>query len=466
MSGSFSVGGLQSGLDTDAIIEALVNVKTEQLITPLENRVLELQDYQTALDAVGDDMNSMLGAASLLRNITSYEGRSSDTSDSTTVSINSTSSTAAKGTYAITISQLAQSSKKYFTGVVNSNLQQFGTGLITITSSGVTKTVDITSSNNTLEGIRDAINNTSGMPITASIVNDGSGATPYRLVLTATSTGLASEITNDISTVLTLTNDAGLNANAANLARDANLNINGLALVKSSNTITDGIPGLSISLLQTETVDPIRITVDADYTAVSSAINNFVTAYNNVIEQFQEQFARDTTTFQSTGVLAGDFALQTSQNRLHNIVLGVYNSLAGNDYQTFSSIGLSMDEYGLLSLDTNELEAALGSDNNAVRTLFQGTTTANGIADDAYNYLYSLTNSADGLFTQKNQIWQENIQDLLDQIDERNLRIDAYEAMMRQKFIDMEEALTLLEGQSSALDALQSSLDSISGSGN
>ncbi len=74
------------------------------------------------------------------------------------------------------------------------------------------KSIVIDDSNNSLEGLRDAINAKSAdLGVTAAIVNDG-GTSPYRLVLTSKETGVASSmrisVAGDASLQTMLNHDA------------------------------------------------------------------------------------------------------------------------------------------------------------------------------------------------------------------------------------------------------------------
>jgi flagellar hook-associated protein 2 len=88
-----------------------------------------------------------------------------------------------------TIGSTADDKTKSATGGEPDSDGHYGDGTTFTPSAGTNKTVKINSGNNTMGGIRDAINS-AGMGVTASIVNDGS-ATPYKLVLTNTATGAA-----------------------------------------------------------------------------------------------------------------------------------------------------------------------------------------------------------------------------------------------------------------------------------
>ncbi|MBF0104352.1 MAG: flagellar filament capping protein FliD [Deltaproteobacteria bacterium] len=467
MASSFSISGLMSGLDTDAIIKSLVDVKTAQLITPLQNRIIEINAEQTALETIVTAATSMRSAANSLNGLLDFDGRSGTSSDTDVLTIDTLSTSCAQGTYNIQVNQLAQSDRVYFNGVADMGSTQHGTGTITITSSGETINVTIDATNNTLEGIRDAINNASGS-VTATIVNDG-GANPYRLVLISNETGAASNITHNIGAPagFTLVEDAALTGDASNTATDAEVVINAMTVASASNTITDAISGLSFSILDDTGNPTVKVIVSSDFTTAHETVATFINAYNEVVAKLKDQFSYDETTGQSTGTLAGDLTLQSIQYNLNTMMVTEQTQLAGNAYRTLSDVGITMDEDGYLVIDQNEFYEKMAEDLDGVERLFQGmSSTVGGIADTTYEYLYTMTNTADGLLQSKSNIWQEVIDDYLDDIDDRTDRIETYEATLRSKFAYMEQTLLGLQQQSTALDSMEKTLDSLTAAKN
>lgn len=462
MSGSFSVGGLMSGLDTDAIIESLVNVKTAQLVAPLEDEVVEYTSMKSALEDVETALSGMRSAASTLKYLSTYEGRIGNSSSSSDVEIQTVSQSAIKGTYIVTVNDLAQADREYFNGVSDSDVTQFGTGTINIESNGISTAIEIDATNNTLEGIRDAIN-ASGAEVIASIVNDGDPTNPYRLVLTSTETGADAAIIQDIHTVLTLTRDAVTSGLAVNMAQDANFLVNGLQMYSESNTVTGAIPGVSFTMLiDGNGLSNITISVNEDYSNAGENIASFINAYNEMTAEFKNQFAVDPTTGASIGVLASDFTLQTIQGRLNEYILTLQPQLGGNAFHSLSQIGITLDSDGFLELDQTVLTNSLAEDSDSVARLFQGMSSdVGGIADFVYDYLSDVTDPSTGILYEKKQIWQRAIDDDIDQIEVYEERIANYEQSLKDKFLYLEQTLLALQNKSSSLEAAQQSLESL-----
>jgi len=153
--------------------------------------------------------------------------------------------------------------------------------------------ITIDSTNNSLEGLRDAINDAE-VGVQASIVNDGLNG--YVLQITAES-GSNNEL--EISVVEAggspSNNDsAGLsrftfNETASQLTqqqggRDAELTINGLTVYRESNTIDDIVEGLQLDVLESDPGTPITVTITDDKAFAEQNIRDFVEAYNIFLE--------------------------------------------------------------------------------------------------------------------------------------------------------------------------------------
>lgn len=443
--------GLSSGLDTDTIVQSLVDARSAQLITPLSNRVSDVTSKQTALATFQAYMSNLKSAAGTLRT-SEVTGRSAASADTSILSVSATDETAPTGSYDVTVTALATTDKVYFAGEADTDTTTFGTGTITITSDGTSKSVVIDTSNNTLQGIVDAINETSGIPVTASIVNDGTG-TPYRLVLTSNATGDDANITQDLDTVLTgLAVDAALTA--SNDSQDATIIVNSLTITQSTNTFTSAVPGVTFTIQDDTAAPTTQITVSDDFSATTTALSNFISYYNSLVDAYQDQFTYSDAT-ESLGVLGADYALQSTQSNITSIALGQYTALGLSTYKSLSSIGVSVDSNGKLSLDTSKLNTALTDSASEVKTLFQGPASSSndddGLMERLYNYLDGQVNSVDGTLVQKSQIYTDTINDLNDLISERQDRIDDYEANLKARFAKLEEVMANLKSMETTL---------------
>jgi len=190
------------------------------------------------------------------------------------------SSIASSGNYTIGVQQLAQQ-HTIATQTYTSVNEAVGTGVLTfrfgttdidefdvyqgftVNPDKASRNIVISSSNNTLAGIRDAINSTN-FGVQATIVDDGSG---FRLLLTSKDGGAANSIE------LTATGTAGMaafNFNAGSqsaqqtqAAQDALFSVNGLSISRNSNLVAGVIPGVTLNLKET-TSGPVSLSVAKD----------------------------------------------------------------------------------------------------------------------------------------------------------------------------------------------------------
>ena len=184
------------------------------------------------------------------------------------------------------------------------------------------QSVTIDASNNSLRGIRDAVNNAE-IGVTVSIVDDGSGK---RLVFSSDNSGVDNslEITvsedpadNDFdnSGLSQLAYDpTGSLGNGRNLsetvaAQDALLEIDGLSITRSSNTVSGVIDGVTLELKSEDVDTTATLTISSDNSVINRKVGDFVGSFNALQSTFKNltQVNPDTGT---AGELLGDSFLR------------------------------------------------------------------------------------------------------------------------------------------------------------
>jgi len=209
--GITSSTGLASGINYDQIVSQIQD-SLRQPILKLQSRQSAYQQQISGLLSASSKLSTLSAVAAAVNNPANFNTRTASVTKTTagnSLLTATADSTATTGSYAVTVQQLAQANKLASQGVVDQNTTAIasgdGTFKFRVGSTGTEYSVTV-SATTTLQGLRDAINS-SGGSVTASIVNVGSGSTPYRLVLSANTSGSANAITithND--TTLDLTN--------------------------------------------------------------------------------------------------------------------------------------------------------------------------------------------------------------------------------------------------------------------
>ncbi len=388
-----------SALNVPMLVSQLM--ATEQYpITSLQNVTSSYQAKLTAFGQVQSAVSLFQSALQSLTSASSFQANTTTASDPTVLSATALTS-AAPGSYSLTVGNLAQSQSLVATGQTSLTTAIgtgatttlsfdfgtitgtptggiYGTGTTFVSAGGGIKTVTINSSNNSLQGIRDAIN-AANIGVNASIINDGSG-TPYRLVLTSSNTGAANSMKISVSgdaTVSSLlsydpTSTTGQNLNQTLAALNANLAVNGLAVSKASNTISDIIPGVTVNLSKPSTT-PVTLTVAPDTATVTKNVNSFVTAYNALSTTLAKMTAYNPST-QTAAILQGNLAILNIKSDL-NRLLNTQAQGAGS-LNSLAQIGINSQPDGTLAVNSGLLATALQSNFKDVAGLFAATGSA------------------------------------------------------------------------------------------
>ena len=451
-------GGLITGLDTNALISGLV--KAEQgPINILQNQKAALQVQQGVYTTLIGSLGGLKSTAQSLSLATDFDKKTAASSDDAVLTA-SADSTALTGYNTVIVDTLAkaQSIKSVsFTGASDS----IGTGTLTIHVGATSTDVTIDSSNNTLTGLKSAINS-SGAAVTASVVNAGTSASPdYRLLVQSKETGTANAVTIT-GTLSGGTDPFAGGGTIVQAAADAVFSVNGLALSRSSNTISDVIPGVTFVLLKegnhngvVESTDTsANVTVSADSAAIKSTISQFVDSYNAVNKIVIDQFTLDPDT-KRQGALAGDAALRGVSSQLRSQLSQAGGNGAGFKY--LSDIGVNFQKDGSLTVDDGKLTNALATDPTGVSNLF--ALVQNGIGKRIPDTVDNFISSFNGSLTFR----QNGIQADIDRIDQKvaseQQRINALQDRLTKQFSDLEQVVSQLKSQN---DYLVQHLTSIS----
>lgn len=387
-----SVPGIGSGLDVNSIVSQLMAAERQPLAALTKQEAV----YTQKLSAFGQLRGALASFQSALQDLGSgskFQALSATSSD-TKVFTASASGKAIPASYQIEVQQLAQQHKLASSGYVTTD-EVIGSGTLTIqfgsydsgsntftaNADKATKSISIDPANNTLAGIRDAIN-AANAGVTATIVNDGTAA-GNRLVLTSTDSGAANSLkisvadddgngidTGGLSALAydpTAVSGSGKNLGQKAAALDALLEIDGIAVKQSTNTVKDAIEGVTLNLAQTNVGEKLTLNVSRDTKAITDAVQAFVTAYNDASGTLKNLTAFKGPGAQN-GVLLGDGTARTIQVQMRGMLNAAVDS--GGTLTTLSQIGVSFGSDGTLALDAAKLNTAIDTDFDGIAALF------------------------------------------------------------------------------------------------
>jgi flagellar hook-associated protein 2 len=413
--------GIGSGLDVTSIVSSLMAVESQ----PLTEVAKQKTAYESKVSAYGT-MKSALStfqtAISALSDPTKFNAQSVTTSDAKVFTATANGQ-ATNGTSSVTVTQLAKAQKLTMAGVANTT-DVIGTGTLTISFGKYTEattspaaaasftpntaksdiTININSANNTLAGVRDAINATNSS-VSASIVNDG---TNNRLVITSKDTGEVNSLkiavadadgnSQDATGLSQLAFDplasagAGKNMTQLQAAKNALLDVDGIAISKASNVITDAIQGVTLTLTGLSDSTSTDLTVSTDKDKIKTSVQGFVDAFNKLDDTMRSLTKYDSTG-KASGVLLGDATARSVLTQVKSVLTQAIGS--GNTISSLSQVGVSFLNTGKLSLDETKLTKAMDSNFNDLSALF---TTSAKTSDSLVTFSGSTSKTQSGTY--------------------------------------------------------------------
>lgn len=454
----FQFSGLGSGFSTDTILEKMLDVEKAP-IAKFQARQATVTQEQSAWRSINTRVLGLGTAADKLKSDTLYNTRQVF-SGNTEVLTASASAGNVLGNYTVSVEALAQNHQQVSQGYAAQDAA-IGTGSVTIkVGSASFNPITIDGTNNTLTGIRDAINK-ANPGVTASIVDAGesAGSSRYRLSLNSNTSGMAGQI--DATFALGGTSPTMTDMTAA---QDAHIKLgtgsNAIDVYSSTNTVTGALDGVTLTLNSAKPGTAINVRLSQNTAPVREAVQGFLDQYNGLSDTFNANNAYDKST-QTSGVLFGNSSLQNLQGDLFNKVTNSRN-IAGGSLNSLSSLGITLDDKGKLSVtDTAAFEKALAKPED-LKKLF--TDRDNGIATNLRTYVDQQTSVVSGSITLEDKRLTAQYDDLTASIERTQAKATRTEQRLREIFLNLETALSTIKSQSAALSAQLGSLPSSSSS--
>jgi flagellar hook-associated protein 2 len=196
--GLTSATGLISGINFNDVVNQLVELESQPILL-LQSQKTKLETVSAELSTLSVKLSGLQSAAGGLSSFSNFNVNSVSVTKSTSgldLLSATVSSSAVPGTSQVQVNQLAQAHSIASQGFVDDDTTAIasagGTFKFKLGNSGAETSISITTET-TLVQLRDAINNANGS-VQASILNDGSGSNPYRLVLASKNSGTANAV--------------------------------------------------------------------------------------------------------------------------------------------------------------------------------------------------------------------------------------------------------------------------------
>jgi flagellar hook-associated protein 2 len=438
MVGTITFGGIGSGMDTESIVTALVGVERQGQNT-LQQKLTATNSSISNLSSVSSLLSKLKAAADALDTATEVGSYKTTSSDAAIVA--SGSGLATPGKYSITVDKLAKEQRTYSNALSSGTaaLNQAGTLKLGV-GTGTTTDISIVATD-TIDDVMAKING-SGLRLSASSFYDGS---QYRLQIRGLDTGAANALSITETGTTFGFNDTG---NTPQAAQDAEIHLDGFLVKSATNQVTGAIKGVTLALTAQST-SAVSVSIDSDPSGLKTKLNTLVDAYNAVAAKAKD-LAGNGTIKAKDSELAGDATLRAITQR---IGAALQTQVSGSStYKTLSSIGLSVDRTGKLSLDSTKFDKAMAADADGVTKMLAGTDTGtSGVMDVVSTAVDAFTKAGTGMMAIRSDAMTATTKRLQDRIDREEIRINRYAEQLRKQFTQMDTTVAAWNAQSSYL---------------
>ncbi len=446
---SISSLGAGSGIFTNDLVNQLVEAERAPTEQRLNRRESETQAKISAYGKIRGALEALRSPMEALSQSSSMSAFTASSSNESVAGVSIDSSAASRGSYNLDVTQLARAqSLASSTSFADRDTTQIGTGTMTLSVGGNATDIVIDDTNNTLEGIAEAINGAKA-GVSAGIVDTGNG---YRLVMSSDESGTANEISisvadaaggdTDMDGLSQFTFDGTTsNMEQTVAAKNAIMDINGIQVTRSSNTVEGVVDGVTFNLTETGT-STVKVAQDSD--EVAGRVQAFVDKFNALQDQVRSVSGYNSVAEQG-GVLSGDSAIRGIQSDLRQMLTSVPAGLEDSPIRMLADIGIKTDpSSGKLEFDQTKFQEKLDAHPDAMTALFAESESGDGIArqmvDSVERFLASdgtLATRTEGLSTTLERIEDERI--------DLNDRIMSYEERLVKQFSAADQMISQIQ---------------------
>lgn len=456
-----------SVINVSSLVSQLVAATEAPQQSLIANQTQQVTTQISALGTLKGALSTFQSALSALDTPTAFQLETANSGSPSTFTATAGNG-APTGTYNVAVTALAQAQQLLSNPVSGSTI---GTGTLQLSLGGTSFSVTIDSTDNTLQGLANAINSASGNPgIGATVLQGSSGS---YLLLSSSQTGAANTIqvseTDGGSGLSAFTYGIGNTGNFTQeaAAQDAAFSISGVNFTSPSNTVSTAMSGVTLNLVGLSpttgtppTATPATLSIANDTTTISSNIQAFVTAYNSLQGTLTQLGGYNSST-NTAGTMMGDAGLEGIQNQVQKALYSIVNT-GSSTYNTLASIGITTNADGTLSVNSSTLQNALNSNFSAVSQLFSSSSgvaaTLNTDIASALGPNGSLTAEGNTLAAQDNSLTQQSTR--------LQTQMAALSASLTQQYSALNALLSSLQSTSSYLSQQFATLPQVQGKAN
>lgn len=338
-----------------------------------------------------------------------------------------------------------------------------GTGAQNKINGSFERTISVAATD-TLDQISTKINQ-ANVGLSSVVIRDGSGATPFKLSLTATGSGSAGRVVVDSGSF-----DFGLST--ISRGQDARVFFGGtdpttaVLLTSTTNRLDDVVAGVQIDL-KAASDKAVTLNVSRNVGSVEASVENFVKAFNDLVGRIDAQSKYDEKSKRG-GPLLGESTSQSLRQELFRTIQGTSIGNTGT-FTRLAQVGVTVAEGGKIELDRERLRAAIAEDAGSVETLFAGRTLAPrdsdpnndaterqgftllGVVGRVEELANRYSNTADGIITARTRAFDTQTRTLNQRLEAMDARLNSRRINLERQFLAMEQSIAKMRTQGNFL---------------
>ncbi len=440
--------GIGSGLDIAGIVQSLVAAEGQPVESRLGQQEFRAQAKLSAFGSLKSALSDFRDKLEIMQSQDEFLSRKAFSANEEFFTVTAGSS-ALPSSYSLEVVQIAQA-QKLTSGAFSDSDAVIGSGTLSVAVGVATMDIEITAENNTLAGIRNAINGASDNPgVSATIVNADSGS---YLIVTGDSSGIENTITVTQTggdgglSVLEYDPANGLTSMTESIApQDAAIRIDGLDIASSSNTFSSAVQGVTITVLEESAGAAEELTVENDDQATKALLADFVESYNELVSTFDALTAYNADS-ELGAALLGDSTTRGIRDQIRRELSTAVQDINA-PFSTLGDIGIEVQLDGNLSINDEKLDAVIADDFVKLGQLFSST-------DGFATRLHTLADGflgADGVIESRTQGLTTKIDGISDDRAALGERLASLETRLLRQFNALDSLLAQLSQTSNFL---------------
>ena len=468
-----STSSSTASIDVAGIVAQLMTAENKPM-DAIKAKITDQQVVISDLGAVKAKVATFKDALKVFEDPNSYNNAQANSSDANVVTATAANGATA-GSYKVAIEQIAQASKYGITGFASAtdavsveatNGFELTIGDTKYSSKGVVTVGGVISAN--------TVSQLKASPTVSDLqswINGLGLAVKANVVQTTASDQWAMTIEGSLPGSTHAVSFSGLNTGTVNpdatvVAQNAKFTINGIAYERPTNVVSDVIQGLTLNLVSGTSAGVTKtISVSAGADNSEKVINSLVTAYNDLITQYQTLTANSANS-KTPGTFANNPTMLSFVNDIKGrfatgFSYGDVNPDTGKKgTMSLASLGMDLQLDGTIKF--NSITHATASANGLQATLAKGVKV--GYVSDTNSLMSFVTSetNASGAISQQIQAQNNSVLDLQKRQEDLQARLNDIQNSYISQYSSLNALLFQLSSTSNSLTSALSALTNMS----